>query len=85
MTIAGAGVMIWRASCSCRWKTPVSIPASPGVELAAGERLLDQHLELLGRLPLLEPPAVLTPISRRIAFEAQFSSAMNGWKTRVKM
>ena len=30
---AGAGVMTWRACCSCRWKTPVSIPASPGSSL----------------------------------------------------
>ena len=30
VTTAGIGVMTWRASCSCRWKTPESIPASPG-------------------------------------------------------
>ena len=30
MTTAGIGVITSRASCSCRWKTPPSIPASPG-------------------------------------------------------
>ena len=30
VTTAGIGVITWRASCSCRWKTPASIPASPG-------------------------------------------------------
>jgi hypothetical protein len=29
-------------------------------------------------------PLVRTPISRRIAFDAPFSSTMNGWKNRVK-
>ena len=29
VTTAGIGVITWRASCSCRWKTPVSMPASP--------------------------------------------------------
>ena len=33
VTTAGIGVITWRASCSCRWKTPVSIPASPGSSL----------------------------------------------------
>ena len=30
MTTAGIGVITSRASCSCRWKTPPSMPASPG-------------------------------------------------------
>ncbi len=30
VTTAGIGVITSRASCSCRWKTPPSIPASPG-------------------------------------------------------
>ena len=30
VTTAGIGVITWRASCSCRWKTPDSMPASPG-------------------------------------------------------
>ena len=29
VTTAGIGVITWRASCSCRWKTPVSMLASP--------------------------------------------------------
>jgi len=33
VTTAGAGVMTCRACCSCRWKTPVSMPASPGSSL----------------------------------------------------
>ena len=33
VTTAGIGVITWRASCSCRWKTPESIPASPGSSL----------------------------------------------------
>ena len=56
-------------------------PRLAGVELAAGERLLDQHLELLGRLALVEVAAVRMPISRRIAFDGALSSAMNGWKS----
>ena len=33
VTTAGIGVITWRASCSCRWKTPESITASPGSSL----------------------------------------------------
>ena len=85
VTIAGAGVMIWRASCSCRWKTPVSIPASPASSLPPVSDCWISTLSSSGVSPSSSAPAVLTPISRRIAFDAQFSSAMNGWKTRVKM
>ena len=51
---AGAGVITWRACCSCRWKTPVSIPASLASSLPPVTRLLDQHPQLLGRLALVE-------------------------------
>ena len=33
VTTAGIGVITWRASCSCRWKTPLSMPASPASSL----------------------------------------------------
>ena len=33
VTTAGIGVITWRASCSCRWKTPVSIVRLADVEV----------------------------------------------------
>ena len=56
VTTAGIGVITWRASCSCRWKTPVQHPRLARVELAAGAGLGDQRLELLGRAALLGDP-----------------------------
>ena len=61
VTIAGAGVITWRACCSCRWKTPVSMLRLTEVELAAGQRLRDQDLELLGRAALVELVGLLDP------------------------
>ena len=84
VTIAGAGVMIWRASCSCRWKTPVSMPASPGSSLPPVSDCWISTLSSSGVSPSSRLPAVRTPITRRIALETALSSAMNGWKMRVK-
>ena len=83
VTIAGAGVITWRASCSCRWKTPVSIPASPGSSLPPVSDCWIRTLSSSGVSPSSRLPLVRTPITRRIAFDVPLSSTMNGWKTRV--
>ena len=82
MTTAGAGVITWRACCSCRWKTPVSIPASPGSSLPP---VIDCWISILissGVSPSSKL-SVRIPSSRRIPFDAALSSAMKGRKTRV--
>ena len=73
MTTAGIGVITSRASCSCRWKTPPSIPASPGssVRPEAEERMIpfrSSEVCFSSRLP------GSTPNSRTIAFEILVST-----------
>ena len=77
VTTAGAGVMTWRACCSCRWKTPVSIPASPGSSLPP---VIDCWISILissGVSPSSKL-SVRIPSSRRMPLEVALSSAMNG-------
>ena len=81
---AGAGVITWRACCSCRWKTPVSIPASFGSSLPPVSDSWISTRSSSGVSPSSSWPEVRTPSTRRIPFEAAFSKAMNGWKIRVK-
>jgi hypothetical protein len=84
VTTAGAGVITWRACCSCRWKTPLSMPASPGSSLPPTTDSWMSTRSSSGDSPSLSCPEVRTPISRRIAFDAPLSSAMNGLKTFEK-
>ena len=63
VTTAGAGVMTWRASCSCRWKTPVSIPASPGSRLPPVSDCAMSTLSSSGVPPSSNLPLVRMPIS----------------------
>ena len=78
MTTAGIGVITWRASCSCRWKTPVSIPASPGSSVPARVRLGDQPLELVGRAAAALAACMSTPSSRRMRSATAVSATMSG-------
>ena len=83
VTTAGAGVMTWRACCSCRWKTPVSIPASPGSSLPPVSDWAISTLSSSGEPPSSNSPVLEMPISRRIPFETALSRWMNGLKARV--
>ena len=64
---AGAGVITWRACCSCRWKTPVSIPASPASSLPPVTDSWISTRSSSGDSPSSSWPEVRTPSSRRIA------------------
>ena len=59
-------------------------PRLAGVELAAGHRLLDQHLDLLRRLPLVEVVRCGSRAAAGSRSTRALSSAMKGRKTRVK-
>ena len=75
VTTAGAGVITWRACCSCRWKTPVSMPASPGSSLPPVSDSWISTRSSSGDSPSSSWPDVRTPISRRIALEARVEDA----------
>ena len=81
VTTAGAGVITWRASCSWRWKTPESIPASPGSSWPPVSDCAISTLSSSGDSPSSNSPAVRIPRSRRIPLEVVLSTAMNGLKT----
>ena len=73
VTTAGIGVITSRAACSWRWKTPDSIPASPGSSWPAN-RDWDRDWSSMIALRSSEVGASLssrglTPNSRTIAFE----------------
>ena len=71
---AGAGVITWRACCSCRWKTPVSIPASFGSSLPPVSDSWISTRSSSGVSPSSSWPEVRTPSRRRIPFDAAFSA-----------
>ena len=77
---AGAGVITWRACWACRWKTPVSIPASPG---SSWPPVIDSAM--MRRISSGLPPSCARlvgsmPISRRIRSETPLRTTMKGWK-----
>ena len=79
---AGAGVMTWRASCSWRWKTPVSIPASPGSSLPP---VIDwwMSIRISSGVSPSSKLSVRMPSSRRMPLEVALRIAMNGRNTFV--
>ena len=84
VTTAGAGVMTWRACCSWRWKTPVSICASP---TSSWPPVRDWAISTLSSSG--EPPSSYSfidriPTSLSIQLEAVLRTWMNGLKTWVK-
>ncbi len=77
VTTAGIGVITSRASCSCRWKTPVSIVAS----FASMSPWLPEVWIRERRSSTLWCSSIdsgLTPNRRTIAFEAVDSAQVNG-------
>ena len=78
VTTAGIGVITWRASCSCRWKTPESIPASPGSSFPP--RALRAMISLRSSADETSSNSARgsTPTRRRIAFEAELSAQISG-------
>ena len=73
VTTAGIGVITWRACCSCRWKTPESMPASPGsilppCALRAISSLRSSEDEISSNSAFGS-----TPTTRSIALEAELS------------
>ena len=84
VTIAGAGVITWRACCSCRWKTPVSMLASPGSSLPPMSDWAIRTFSSSGEPPSSNSSVLRIPSSRRIQFDAPLSTWMNGLKICVK-
>ena len=76
-TTAGIGVITSRASCSCRWKTPRSITASPGSRsppTADWEMISFRSSEVC----FSSMSAGRIPNRRRIAFDALFNAQVSG-------
>ena len=80
MTTAGMGVITWRASCSCRWKTPVSIPASPGSSTPPARAWEISSLSSSGVVSSAPIVSGSTPSSRRIRLAIAVSTTENGLK-----
>ena len=78
VTTAGIGVITWRASCSCRWKTPCSIPASPGSSLPPTRAWAMSTRSSSGLPPSSNSALGLTPSARSIPLDARLSPEMNG-------
>ncbi len=78
VTTAGIGVITWRASCSCRWKTPESIPASPGSSFPP--RLLRAMISLRSSAEETSSNSARgsTPTTRSSALEAVLSAQISG-------
>ena len=84
VTTAGIGVMTWRACCSCRWKTPVSIPASPGSRWPPACAWAMIARTSSGVEPSSKSWSPLMPSGRSSALEALLSRWMNGRMTLLK-
>ena len=78
VTTAGIGVMTCRASCSWRWKTPCSMPASPGSSVPPLWAWAIRKRSSSGLWPSANSASGLTRTSRRMAFDAPFNTEMNG-------
>ena len=75
VTTAGIGVITWRASCSCRWKTPDSIPASstcPVAFVRSMKRLSSSEL-MLSRSPSISMPRMRVTTKLEAPFRAQIT------------
>ncbi len=77
MITAGIGVITSRASCSCRWKTPPSIPASPGSRWPPSRELSMICFRSSAVWCSSRSPG-LTPKRRTIPFETQLSAIVTG-------
>ena len=84
VTTAGKGVMTCRASCSWRWKTPWSIPASPGSSWPPLRAWAISTRSSSGELPSSNSASGSMPIRRSIQFETALSAVMNGRIPRSK-
>ena len=84
VTTAGIGVITWRACCSCRWKTPESIPASPGSSLPPWALWAISSLRSSEELASSNSARGSTPTSRSIAFDAELSSQIRNQRLRLK-
>ena len=77
MITAGIGVITSRASCSCRWKTPPSMPASPGSRVPP-IRELSMICFRSSEVWCVSRSLGLTPKRRTIPFETQLSPIVTG-------
>ncbi len=85
MTTAGIGVMTWRASCSCRWKTPLSMPASPGSSLPPARAWPMRMRSSWGVAPSSAAACGSMRTTRSIVFDAWLRNDTNGFMTVVKI
>src|SRR5262245_34391349 len=76
-TTAGVGVITSRASCSCRWKTPRSIPASPG---SRSPPTAEEEISIFRSSDVVvsSRSCRLIPNRRRIEFEIQVRATVKG-------
>ena len=80
VTTAGIGVITCRASCSCRWKTPESIPPSPASRSPPVEDSAISRLSSSGPASSSAICSGRMRSSRRIAFEVALRATMKGRK-----
>jgi len=78
VTTAGNGVITWRASCSCRWKTPWSIPASPASRWPPVWAWAMRKRSSSGLEPSSSSACASMRMSRSSVFAAPLRSAMKG-------
>ncbi len=84
VTTAGIGVITLRACCSCRWKTPESITASPGSSVPPLTLRAIRNLRSSEVVVSSPSPATRTPNGRRISSARALRSLLNGLNRRVK-
>ena len=83
VTTAGIGVMTCRASCSWRWKTPSSIPDSPGSSWPPARAWPMSIRSSSGVAPSVMAASGLIRPARSSPFAAPLSAEMNGFITVV--
>ena len=81
VTTAGIGVITLRASCSCRWKTPRSITASPGSSVPPEALRAMRNLRSSEVVVSSPSPSVLMPKGRTSRRAAAESTVDTGLKT----
>ena len=72
--------MTWRACCSCRWKTPDSMPASPASILPPWALRTISSLRSSEEETSSNSALASTPSTRSMALDAVFNSQISGLK-----
>ena len=84
VTTAGIGVITLRASCSCRWKTPRSITASPGSSVPPEALRAIRNLRSSEVVISSPSPSARMPNGLRIRRAAADSTIETGLKTTLE-